>query len=349
MCVDPATATLVAAGISAAVGTYGAYSSAQASKSAANAVAAQNQATTKAQNTAFDQRLTAQSEQGDAQYKTYLQEIADRSTNAQQLHAGQTKALSDQQQVIDAENRQQEAVRAAADQQAQGLLSSTSGQALSQGQQDAQARQEALLAGQVGKSDIASPDATDPNAGSTGSNAAYKQRMAQAATSIRDYGSKIATTGSYAQPISDIGSAIAANKVGIMPAAAASDLLKSGAGVRLLPSQLEYSQAGDIGSATDQLIQSRAQGALTLAGLKANDSTALATLGQSDTDTIAANKTAQAKADADYAKSVGNVISGIGNLGLYGAGYLGGNPLKTGSTIPSWNGTMSGGSAMTSL
>ena len=56
------------------------------------------------------------------------------------------------------------------------------------------------------------------------------------------------------------------------------------------------------------------------ASLQASNKIGLANLAQGDTNTIAANKAAQAKADADYQKSVGGIISGIGNLGLYGAG-----------------------------
>jgi hypothetical protein len=122
--------------------------------------------------------------------------------------------------------------------------------------------------------------------------------------------------------------------------------------VRLLPTQLAYQGASSTGSALDQLLQSRGQGQRTVNSLVEGNAVTGANLQQSDANTLAANKTAQIKADTDYAKSVGNVISGIGNLGAYGAGYYGGyNPLASsgGSTTPVWGGVMSGNSAMTRL
>jgi hypothetical protein len=323
MC-DPGTLALIGTGISAAVTAAGTYVSSQAASKNAKAISAQNEATTRAQNVAFDQRLTSQSQKADTQYRTYLQEISDQYANQEQVQAARLKALSDQKQIIEAENAQAERLRARGDQAAQDLLTNTSGQALSDSQKNAEANQQALLTGQLDKSGIASPDATDPNAGSDSSNTAYKTRMAEAATNIRNYGSKIAATGSYSQPVNDTNLAITDTKTGIMPAQAADELLRSGAATRLLPAQIAFTQAGDIGSATDQVIRSRAGGALNLADLKSTDDVGLATLKQSDTDTLAANKTTQTKADSDYEKSVGNIISGLGNIGLYGSAYYGG-------------------------
>ena len=48
--------------------------------------------------------------------------------------------------------------------------------------------------------------------------AAGARRTAEAATNIRDYGSKIATVASYDAPVNTTDLAIQANKTGIMPA-----------------------------------------------------------------------------------------------------------------------------------
>jgi hypothetical protein len=311
------TAAAIAGLASAAVGTYGAVQSSNAQSKAAQAVADQNRVTTTAQNRAFQDRLLAQSQQGDNTFGAQVQGLQDRSLAAGQMRAGQESALAQQKAVLDAENAQAERIRAAGDEQAGTLLDQTSGRTLAQNQADAAARQAALADQPIA---AISPDATDPNAGSSGSQDAYRRRMAQAATNIRSYGQKIADVGSYGQPVADVSNAIQGNKVGIMPGQVASQLLASGASTRLLPSRMAYQEATGLGGSADQIIQSRTQGLVDQASLQASNKIGLANLAQGDTNTIAANKAAQAKADADYQKSVGGIISGIGNLGMYGAG-----------------------------
>jgi hypothetical protein len=85
-----------------------------------------------------------------------------------------------------------------------------------------------------------------------------------------------------------------------------------------------YGAATGEGQTQLGLIGSRGQNALDAAGLSYGNATDIANLGQSDADTLAANKAAQAKQDAAYQQSLGGIVSGVGNLGLYGAAYYGG-------------------------
>jgi hypothetical protein len=85
-----------------------------------------------------------------------------------------------------------------------------------------------------------------------------------------------------------------------------------------------YGAATGEGQTQLGLIGSRGQNALDAAGLSYGNAIDIANLGQSDATTLAANKAAQAKQDAAYQQSLGGIVSGIGNLGLYGAAMYGG-------------------------
>jgi hypothetical protein len=319
--------TLAIAGLAGtALSAYGAYSSSQAQKKSAQAVADQNYATTQAQNKAFDQRINAQTQRTSADQTSFLQQIADQQANAAQMRQSQASALKDQGSLLSAENQQAETLRANADAQSRQMLDQTSASSLQQSQADAKARAAALMDQTF--SDPGSPNTTAPGGADEGSKGALTRRLSQAATNVRDFGSKIADVGSYNQPLQTIGQAVQGNQFGIMPAQEAGRLLQGGAGVRLLPTQLAYQGAAGTGSAMDQLLSSRGTGQRGINALASGNQIGIANLQQSDADTLAANKTKQAQADAEYAKSVGNVISGVGNLVSYGAGYYGGyNPL----------------------
>ena len=321
MC-DPVSLSI--AGASALVSVAGSAMSANAQANAASAIAAQNQATEQAQNAAFFQRNTAASAQTAAQLETMNQTMADRSAAATQMRQQQMQAQREQQQVLSAENTQAVNLRGTGDTQAQLLLGQTSGANLAAAQA-ASAAQGATLLGQAAPQ---GPAPTDPRAvsGDTTTQDATTRRLAEAAANVRSYGAKTAAVQSYNQPIADISQAVSANQYGIMPAQVADQLLRSGSSTRLLPSQVHYQNAGDLGQALDTLIQSRGQGAMNTAALTYGNAVDQANLGQSDATTIAANTAAQAKADAAYQASLGGLVSGIGNLGLYGAGYYGAHP-----------------------
>jgi len=325
----------VAAATSLGTGIYGASQSSAAQSRAAAAIRDQNTATTQAQNLAFGQRMDATRAQSDAQADTARREIAARTTSALATRTGQTAALQRQNTILGGENATAEQLRAEGDRRAQDLLDSTVGPGrMDQSQQGYEDKAAALLAStQAGGP--TGPAATNPD----GSGAAMStrdpetakataRRMGIAAANIRQYGADIARVASYGQPLKDTGEAIQANAYGIMPAQSADQLLRSGASVRLLPSQTAYRGATDYGASEDATIQSRAQGENAGTSLLYGNTTGTASLGQSDTDVRAANAAKQATSDADWAKQVGALFSGLGNLGAYGLGTVGPNVTK---------------------
>ena len=313
-----------AAAVSAAAGLGGAVMSSQAQASAANAIRSQNLATQQAQQDAFIQRMGASNRQTDAQSAVMQQTMADRAAATNIMRQGQQSALQRQQDILDAENKQAEALRGQGDTQAQQLLAQTNQTQLAASQTGAQ-NQAAMLLGQVAPQ---GPQPTDPRGteGDTATQGAVSRRLAEAATNIRTYGSKVAAVNAYSQPTQDVNLAITGNQTGIMPAIAAEKLLAAGSGTRLLPSQVAYRNAGDLGAAMDTLISSRGQSGLDTAALSYGNQTGLANLTQSDATTLAANTANQAKADAAAREATGGIISGLGNLGLYGTGYYFGGP-----------------------
>jgi hypothetical protein len=114
----------------------------------------------------------------------------------------------------------------------------------------------------------------------------------------------------------------------------ADKLLSSGTPIRLLPTQLAYRNAGDFGQAETSAIQSNTQGQLQLAGLDYGNTTGAANLGQQNANVAAANTAAQAKQDALWGQQMGGILSGLGNLGMYGAGYYGGGPEWLKPSVP---------------
>jgi hypothetical protein len=321
MGIGAGAASAIAAGVSAATAIGGTVMSAQSQSNAAKAIAQQNQAMQTAQSQAFTQRMQAQQQQTDAQTAAMQQTMGNRDAAATLMRQNQAAALTRQSDIVNAQNTQAETLRRTGDQAAQDLLSRTAAPVLDASQTGAQVQNAALLSPNLPQG----PGPTDP-AGDPMVSAASNRRLAEAATNIRDYGSKLGRVASYQQPLADIGQAIAANKVGIMPAQTAEALLRSGNQTRLLPAQVQFRGAGELGQVQDAMIQSRGQGMLDTAALSYGNATNIANLGQADAEMIAKNRAGQAEQDAAYAKQVGGIISGIGQLGLYGAGYKWGGP-----------------------
>lgn len=316
----------------------------KAQQNSANAIRSQNLATEQAQNEGFMQRTAAANAQTSAQTAAMNQTMADRNAAATQMRQAQTAAMTQQSDILSAENTQADALRQAGDTAANTMLTQTTAPNLAAAQTGSQAQAAALLSS-PGTSPILGPTATDPSGGTSGdagtdaTNQALARRTAEAATNIRDYGVKVGAVTSYAQPGQTVSDAITANRFGIMPAQTAANLLQAGSAVRLLPSQIAYQNATATGAATDALISSRGQSALDAAGLSYGNATDIANLGQQDTSTLATNTAAQAKADAAAQASLGGLVTGVGNLGMYGAGYYGGGPawlknLLPGSQVP---------------
>jgi len=321
--------SLGAAALGAGASVYGAVQSSNAQKQAANAISQQNLATSQAQQQAFNQRMQASLAQTAGQTAAMEQTFQDQQAAARQTGQAQMGALKSYQDVLDTENTQADRLRQTGDKAAQDLLQRTNAQALATSEQQRRDQAASLLAANMPAAP-AGPEATDPSGGTNAvandavSRAASARRTAEAATNIRDYGAKIGKLSAYDAPVQDVNLAIADNKTGIMPAQTAEYLLRSGSNTRLLPSQVAYQAATGEGQTQLDLIASRGQNALDAAGLSYGNAIDIANLGQSDANTLAANKAAQEKQDAAYRQSLGGIVSGIGNLGLYGAGYFGG-------------------------
>lgn len=333
----------VTAAVSAGTAVAGGIQSSNAQSRAAAAIRDQNAATTQAQNLAFTQRMDATRKQSDAQADTANREIAARTTSALATRAAQSAALERQNSTVNAENATAEQLRAEGDRRAQELLATTTAPGgMDKSQQGFQDQTAALLASTQAPGPTG-PEATNPDGsgaetstGDTQSAKATARRMGIAAANVRQYGADIARVASYGAPMVDTGQAIKANAYGIMPTENASRLLSGGAAVRLLPSQTAYRAATDYGAAEDATIQSRAQGENAGTALGFGNTTGRANLGQSDADTRAANIAKQQTSDADWTRQIGGLISGLGNLGAYGAGLYGPNVLPR-PTVPGGN------------
>lgn len=325
MC-DPVSAGIATA-VGAAASLAGTFMASNAAKQNQAAINAQNQATMKAQNEGFTQRLNAGLTQTAAQAAASEATLRDRGTAADTMRTQQMSSLQDYQKMIEAQNTQSEALRQTGDTQAQQLLQQTTAQNLD----DAQTRRQQEAAALLSSHGETGPGPTDPDNSvrrDPVAGGALARRTAEAATNIRNYGSKIGALTAYDAPNQAVNLAVAENKFGIMPAQTAEKLLDAGSATRLLPSKVAYGAATGLGNAQDTLIASRGQNALDAAGLSYGNATDIANLGQSNATTIAANTARQAQANAEYAKSQAGIISGLGNLSLYGAGYYGGDSLK---------------------
>lgn len=327
MCFPAAIPIAMAASALASVG--GAAMSASAQSRSANAIAEQNRQMQLAQNQGFTQRMQAANAQTATQTQVMNQTMADRNAAFTQMRQGQTSAMQQRQAVLAAENQQADVLRQTGDTAANTMLSQTSAPALA-GSQDTSQQQAAALLASSTTPPILGPTGTDPNAPSGTTDSATQQatarRLAEAATNIRSYGSKVGAVTSYQAPLTTTASAIAGNQVGIMPAQTAEKLLDTASPIRLLPSQVAYTGATNTGAALDALIQSRGQSGLDAASLLYGNTTGIADITQQDIDTLAANKQKQTAADAAAQASLGGIVSGVGNLGLYAAGYYGGGP-----------------------
>jgi hypothetical protein len=328
MC-DPVSLGIAA--VSAGVSIYGASKSAAAQKDAANATAQQNLATQKAQNEGFGQRLAATGAQTDAQIAARKATLGNEQQIADAMRARQTSAFQQQQDVLGAANQQEEGFRNIGYNSADLLMDRTSGANLGQAQTDWQTQAARLL-------DTADVGALhgDGGVGGTGDDpytkAALARRAAEAAGDIRAYGAKTAKIGSYAAPLQLVQNSIQDSETGIMPASLASKLLQSSTPILMAPSQTNWQQAAQYGQAAGAAAEASGQSQMGIADLQYRNSTDLANLQQSDATTTAANIAEQAKANAAYKAAMGGLISGIGNLGMYGAGYYGKIPgfLQTG-------------------
>lgn len=326
MCEPVSAGIALAAGLGASL--YGGMQQSKAAQSAAQAVADQNRANQQAQQTAFTTRNTAAQQQVQDQLAANTEGIQGRTQVAQQYFDQQRNALKQYQEELAAQNQTATSLRQTGDTAAKQLLDASSAENLQIAQDRRRAEAQALLEqGQGGDPDVpGNPDTSAP--GDSVTQGAVKARLARAATNIRNYGSRVAQQASYAGPTNQVGLNVADAAYGIMPARAADELLRSGSSTRLLPTKVAYRGAQTEGKTADILGQLSTQDALTAAGLSYGNAVDIANLKQSNEQTTAANIAAQAKADAEAKKASGAMISSLGNLAMYGAGYFGGPSLS---------------------
>jgi hypothetical protein len=322
MC-DPVSIGLAAVG--AATSIYGASQQAAATKAQSQAIADADAANQRAQQQAFTTRNQAAQQQTAAQLAASQQTLSDESQRAALTGQQQMAALRNYQTTLQAENTQADTLRNTGDAAAQQLLQQTNAPTLDAAQQQRTAQTAALLATNMPQGpQPGDPSGNDPVQNDPAAQAAGARRTAEAATNIRNYGGKIATLSGYDAPTQQVGLANLNTATGIMPAQLAAKLLAAGNATRLLPTQIAYGAATAEGNTGLSAIQSRGQNALDAAGLSYGNATDIANLTQSNADVLAKNKLDQATANAAYQKSQAGIISGLGNLALYGAGYSAG-------------------------
>ena len=333
MC-DPVSAAIASAAIGAGATLYGQSKATAAQQQAAQAAADQNRAMQTAQNEAFQTRIGATLRQTDAQQAAEQETLNARAAAANQMRDAQMGALKNYQDILGAQNRQAEQLRAVGDTAAQDLLQQTNEQRLQEAQDQKRAQAEELLSG----SSPPGPEVTSPfgAGGDPETRTALARRAAEAATNIRNYGSKVGTLGAYGAPVDQVSQSIADTRFRVLPAQAAERLLQAGSTTQLLPSQTAYRFATSGGEANQQRLQLQGQSALDAAGLSYGNAVDIANLKQSNANVLAGNTARQQTEDARAAAAQAGIISGIGKLGAYGAGYFGGNPFSNaGSTFGS--------------
>jgi len=315
MC-DPVSIGVGLAVAGAGTSLYGMNQTANAQKAGANAIKEQNISDQIAQTKGFNQRLDATNAQTQAQKEAWQGTLTGQQQVADAMREGQSGAISRQQDVLGAVNDQEGALHETGMRYGNDLLDATSGANLGQAQTDWQHEAAHLL-------DTNMPGGGDSGTEDDYTNAALTRRAAEAASNIRQYGSRAAKVASYRSPLDLIQNANTETATGIMPAAAASKLLQSSAPVMLAPSEQQWTNVTQAGQAGMSAVQQQGQTAQNIAGLQYANSTDIANLNQSNATVTADNISKQAQANAAYKAAMGNVISGIGNLGLQGAGYYG--------------------------
>jgi hypothetical protein len=167
-----------------------------------------------------------------------------------------------------------------------------------------------------------SPFAADSSQDST--KRAFASRLAEAADAVRDYGKKVAQVASYTAPLNTVQQAGIAENTGLMPTAAANQLLQSGQNIRLLPSQQAYQIAGSEGELARSAIGSTLQNEMNVLKNRYSGQESVIDLGLNNATAVNNNRATAAASDAAAGQSVGQLISTVGNLAAYGSQRFGG-------------------------
>ena len=318
------TALAIGSALAAAGGT--AYSTIASNKAAG--VEANSQAQmVQNQNNAFMARNTAAQNLAASTGQIQSQGINEQQAAADAMRTRQDQALSGQEQQIQQVNQQASQNDQTGQSLGQTLAGATTAPALAAAQTADAAARAGAVAPTVENIQTSNPLSTSAATGDSAGDSAVQQatlkRMAEAATSVRDYASRAATIGSYSAPSFAVGQAVQANQTGLLPAQLSDQLLKSGEGTKLLPFQTEYGNATNIGATGQQDIQSATAGQQQGANLAYGNVVDTSGLSQADKDQLAQNQANTAAAQAKIQQSLGSLISTAGNLGLTAAGYYG--------------------------
>lgn len=244
----------------------------------------------------------------------------------QSQRQGQAQALSERDKVVQQENQTAADIRGSADKQQSLLLGQTSGAALSDAQTAEASSRAASFAPIAQNIQTTTPFATGAEGAGSPSKQAFASRLAEAADSVREYGKRVAQVASYTAPLNTVQQAATNENTGLMPAAAANQLLQSGQSIRLLPSEAAYGIAGSEGQQTQQAIQSGLQGDMGVLKNRYAGQESVIGLDQTNSETIANNRATEAASNAKVGQSIGGLISSAGNLAAYGGLRYGSTP-----------------------
>jgi hypothetical protein len=332
------TPALAIAAVSAAATIGGAIMSSSNQASVANAQMSAARNTQIAQNTGFMERLQAQADQQQRDYASQTAAIQARQDAQSQLEQSQNAAIQSREQQIASSNQSAQQIAA----QAQQTTADAQKQVDLQSAQKAQQAQIMQLAAspQGAPAGAAGPTASDPNAAPTATPtnetaSAIATRMAQAAAATRDYASRRATAASYAAPLAQLGQVTTNLNTASLPLADRERQIQAALPIQLGPSTTAYQTSSNYYKNLLDVIQARTQGRLAVSGAIGQGDINNADLQQADMANAAQNQAAIAawKAASD---PLPGILSGIGQVGSYGAGYLGAGSSLFGGGPDSW-------------
>lgn len=322
------TPLLAVAAVSAVATVGGAIMSAsnQSKLAQAQYTAAQNTQT--AQNLGFMQRLQSQADQQQRDYDTQQATIQSRADAQQQLETSQNQATADRESQIAQSNQRAQQVGSEA-QQALADATSRVNPAQAQAAQQQQIMQLATAGGgaATGPNAAAPADAAGNPAGvaaptSNETASAIATRLAQAAAATRDYAGKRATVASYGAPLAQIANVTQGLNTASLPLADRERQLQASLPAQLGPSTTAYGTAGNYYKSLLDVIQARSQGRLNVSGaIGAGDITS-ADLQQADLTNAAQNQAARVATQV-ASDPLPGILAAAGQVGSYGAGYLG--------------------------
>jgi hypothetical protein len=273
----------VAAAVGAVAAVAGAGTSYVAGQRAASAANAAQEQAIETQNEGFNARLAAETQDTEDQAAVDQESAAQFTENQAQEQNAQTAALNQNQTVLNNADNQEQAIATDANNSVNQGLAPVSGTGLQDAQAGQVAQQEAMeapIAANIQASNPLGALDTGPTAG------AMAAGNKAASSYVSNYGDTQAELSGYNAPIAT--SNIAATNIGtnLMPAAAANELVQTGAPALLAPSNVAYNAAGAYGQAAENegaidtaagttIAQDKEAGAENLANLQQGDQTAL--------------------------------------------------------------------------